>query len=125
MVAIPSLWPEPFGLVGIETLAQGRPVIASATGGIGDWLEDGVGGLLVTPGDARALAAALDELLADPERQRAMGAAGRARVASRFTAAHHVAALLAAFDTARAGWERRQPSRPRRPPSPITGATFG
>lgn len=125
VVAIPSLWPEPFGLVGIETLAQGRPVIASATGGIGDWLEDGVGGLLAAPGDVPALAAALNELLADPERQRAMGAAGRERVASRFTAAHHVAALLGAFDAARTGWERRQPPRTTRPSVPITGATFG
>ncbi|MCW3017719.1 MAG: hypothetical protein JWN10_27, partial [Solirubrobacterales bacterium] len=64
VVAIPSLWPEPFGLVGIETFALGRPVVASATGGIGDWLEDGVSGLLVAPGDSAALAAALNELLA-------------------------------------------------------------
>ena len=53
---MPSLWPEPFGLVGIEALAAGRPVVASATGGIGDWLEDGVGGLMVPPGDPGALA---------------------------------------------------------------------
>ncbi len=118
IVAIPSLWPEPFGLVGIETFALGRPVVASTTGGVGDWLEHGVSGLGVPAGDVRALAAALNELLADPERQRTMGAAGRERVTADFTAKRHVAALLAAFDDARAAWEQRragtQQPRPRR-----------
>ena len=118
VVAIPSLWPEPFGLVGIETFALGRPVVASTTGGVGDWLEHGVSGLGVARGRRAGAAAALNELLADPERQRTMGAAGRERVAADFTAERHVAALLAAFDDARAGWEQRrvgtrQP-RPRR-----------
>ena len=85
VVVVPSLWPEPFGIVGIEALAAGRPVIASATGGIGDWLEDGVCGLCVPPGDAGALARALNELLADPERQDAMGAAGKADRRARFS----------------------------------------
>ena len=93
VVAMPSLWPEPFGLVGIEAHAAGRPVVASATGGVCDWLQDGVSGLFVKPGDVRALAAALSELLADPARQQAMGEAGRALVAARFTPERHVAAL--------------------------------
>ena len=110
VVAIPSVWPEPFGLVGIEAFALGTPVVASHTGGIGDWLEHGVSGLTVAPGDAPALAEALGELLGDPERARAMGTAGRASVAARFTPTHHVNALLAAFNSARAGWEHRHPS---------------
>ncbi len=105
VVALPSLWPEPFGLVGIEALAAGRPVVASATGGVADWLQDGLSGLYVAPGDARALARALNELLGDPERRRAMGAAGREFVAERFTAERHVAALLEAYAAARASWE--------------------
>jgi glycosyltransferase involved in cell wall biosynthesis len=105
VVVVPSVWPEPFGLVGIEALAAGRPVVASATGGTEDWLEDGVSGLCVTPGNAPALAWALNELLADPARQGAMGAAGRAMVAARFSAEHHLAALLEAYRTARATWE--------------------
>lgn len=104
VVVVPSIWPEPFGLVGIEAMAAGRPVVASSTGGIVDWLEDGVNGLCVTPGDAPALARALNELLADPARQRAMGEAGRAIVAARFSAEHHVDALLEAYRTARARW---------------------
>jgi len=101
VVVVPSLWPEPFGLVGIEALSAGRPVIASATGGVCDWLEDGVNGLAVAPGDAGALARALEELLGDPVRQRQMGEAGRAMVATRFSAEEHVAALLGAYRSAR------------------------
>lgn len=104
VVAMPSLWPEPFGLVGIEAGASGRPVVASATGGVGDWLKDGVNGLLVQPGDVAGLAAALNELLTDPARRRELGAAARETVAARFTPERHVAALSEAYRTARAHW---------------------
>jgi glycosyltransferase involved in cell wall biosynthesis len=105
VVAIPSTWPEPFGLVGIEAFAAGRPVVASATGGIGDWLEDGVSGLSIRPGDPQGLAHALNELLSDPARQQAMGAAGKKTVADRFSRAQHVSALADAYQSARYGWE--------------------
>jgi glycosyltransferase involved in cell wall biosynthesis len=105
LVVIPSLWPEPFGLVGIEALAAGRPAVASATGGIVDWLEDGVSGLCVAPGDEAALAAALNELLADPGRQETMGAAGRRVVAERFSPQTHVTALVDGYRGARARWQ--------------------
>jgi glycosyltransferase involved in cell wall biosynthesis len=105
LVVMPSVWPEPFGLVGIEALAAGRPVVASSTGGVGDWLEDGVSGVCVKPGDAPALARALNALLADPARQRTLGAAGREMVAARFSPESHVAALLEAYRTARSIWE--------------------
>jgi glycosyltransferase involved in cell wall biosynthesis len=106
IVVMPSLWPEPFGLVGIEAFSAGRPVVASDTGGVRDWLEDGVSGLCVPPGDARALARALEELLASPERQRIMGAAGKRVVEARFSAELHVTALLSAYADARANWEQ-------------------
>lgn len=105
VVVVPSLWPEPFGLVGIEAMAAGRPVVASATGGIGDWLQDGVTGLAVAPGDVAALAGALTDLLADPERQLAMGAQGRRVVADRFTPERHVQALMDAYRAARSHWQ--------------------
>jgi glycosyltransferase involved in cell wall biosynthesis len=104
VVVMPSRWPEPFGLVGIEALAAGRPVIASGTGGIVDWLDDGVNGLCVTPGDAQDLARALNELLADPVRQQAMGHAGREMVDTRFTPERHTTAILNAYGAVRAGW---------------------
>jgi glycosyltransferase involved in cell wall biosynthesis len=112
LVAMPALWPEPFGLVGIEALAAGRPVIASATGGVGDWLQDGVSGLYVQPGDARALARALAELLDDPARQQTMGEAGRSMVAERFSPERHVAALLEAYGAARATWHADHDENP-------------
>jgi glycosyltransferase involved in cell wall biosynthesis len=109
VVVIPSLWPEPFGIVGIEAHAAGRPVIASRTGGVGDWLDDGVSGLMVPPGDAGALARALGELLDDPERQEAMGAAGRRSVSERFCAERHLSALRDAYARARATWSSQAP----------------
>ncbi|HMD51641.1 MAG TPA: glycosyltransferase family 4 protein [Solirubrobacteraceae bacterium] len=104
VVVMPSLWPEPFGLVGIEGFAAGRPAVASATGGIGDWLTDGVSGRSVPPGDAGALGGALSEMLADPERQRQMGLAGKATVAARFSPERHVEALLEGYASARSHW---------------------
>ncbi|HEV3047145.1 MAG TPA: glycosyltransferase [Solirubrobacteraceae bacterium] len=109
VVAVPSLWPEPFGLVGIEALALGRPVVASATGGIGDWLTDDVG-VGVRPGDADELAAALRALLEDPDRGREMGAAGRRLVAERFSPERHVQRLLEAYREARSAWGAQAPA---------------
>jgi glycosyltransferase involved in cell wall biosynthesis len=76
----PSVWPEPFGIVLIEAMASARPVVGSRIGGIPDIVEDGVTGLLVPPGDAEALRAALARLLADPALRERMGQAGLRRV---------------------------------------------
>lgn len=70
----------------IEAMAAARPVVATRVGGVPDLVEDGVAGCLVPPGDADAMATAVHALLADPERRRAMGAAGRKRVAPSFSA---------------------------------------
>jgi glycosyltransferase involved in cell wall biosynthesis len=93
VVALPSHWPEPFGLVGLEALAHGRPVVASRTGGIPEWLAHGEVGLLVPPGDEAALARALAELLGDAPRAAAFGARGSALVRSSFSAERYVPAL--------------------------------
>jgi glycosyltransferase involved in cell wall biosynthesis len=68
----------------LEAMAAGLPVVASRVGGVPELVEDGVTGLLVPPGDARALADALGRLDADPELRARLGAAGRARAAERF-----------------------------------------
>ena len=82
VAVVPSRWPEPFGLVAIEAMATGRPVVASSVGGLPDIVLDGVTGILVPPGDVGALRASILQLLADPERRTRMGQAGRQRAAS-------------------------------------------
>jgi glycosyltransferase involved in cell wall biosynthesis len=89
IVAVPSLWPEPFGLVGIESQARGRPVAAYAIGGIPEWIGDA--GLAVAPGDEGALAQAMDALL--DERHWASRSQAALRHARAFTPAAHVARL--------------------------------
>lgn len=78
-------WYEPFGLVPLEAMACGVPVVAAAVGGMLDSVADGVTGLLVPPQDPAALRSALATLLADPDRRAGWGAAGRQRVLERYT----------------------------------------
>ena len=74
VLAVPSLWPEPFGLVGLEAAACGVPAVAFDVGGIREWLRHGVTGRLVRAADgANGLAAALVGLLHDPAGRRRLG----------------------------------------------------
>ena len=82
VVCVP--WYEPFGIVPLEAMACGRPVVASAVGGIQDTVVDQVTGLLVPPRRPDAVAAALRTLLATPTRALAFGIAGRDRVLARY-----------------------------------------
>ena len=75
-----SIAPEPFGLVIIEAMAMGTPVIAADAGGPREMVVDGESGLRTPPGDAPALATAIRSLAADPDRRAGIAAAGRARV---------------------------------------------
>lgn len=76
---VPSLWPEPFGLVAIEAMAAGCPLIASDIGGLQDILAEG-GGRLFPPGDASALAKILAELLDDPAARNELSTAAQRQV---------------------------------------------
>lgn len=76
MVAVPSRWQEPFGLVGVEAFAHAKPVVGFDVGGIGEWLKDGQNGRLVRERDLPAFAAALDSLAADRDLARRLGANG-------------------------------------------------
>jgi glycosyltransferase involved in cell wall biosynthesis len=67
LVIIPSLWPEPFGLIGIEAFSTGTPVVASGRGGM-DWLVDGDNGLEVNPEKPDEMAQAVISLLLDEAR---------------------------------------------------------
>jgi glycosyltransferase involved in cell wall biosynthesis len=65
-LAVPSVWPEPFGLVGLEAAARGVPAVAFDTGGIRQWLRHDISGLLVSPsGGFRAMGSALATVLTD------------------------------------------------------------
>jgi D-inositol-3-phosphate glycosyltransferase len=75
---------EPFGIVPLEAMACGVPVVASAVGGLKESVVDGGTGLLVPPADPVALACALRSLLEDPDRRRRMGDAGVSRARQRY-----------------------------------------
>jgi len=94
MVAMPSTWGEPFGLVGIEAFARGRPVVAYDSGGIEQWLHDGTGAL-VPRGDEEGLSRAIAGLL---DAQRWREASARAFAAAKaYRLSDHVAQLRAIY----------------------------
>jgi glycosyltransferase involved in cell wall biosynthesis len=93
VVAVPSLWPEPFGLVGLEAGVHGVPAVAFDVGGIREWLRDGVNGVLVRPpGSAAALGEALAGVLGDRSLLIRYGE-GAARVAADMSIDAHVVAI--------------------------------
>jgi phosphatidylinositol alpha-1,6-mannosyltransferase len=83
MFALPSRG-EGFGLVYLEAMAHGKPVIGGAHGGAPEVIEDGVTGYLVPHGDAAQLATSIETLLSDPALAQKMGGRGRQRVEREF-----------------------------------------
>ena len=83
-VVVATPWYEPFGIVPVEAMACGRPVVGSAVGGLLDTVADGISGLLVPPYDAAAVAAAVRCLLDDPELHARFGRAARLRAVARY-----------------------------------------
>ena len=83
IVVVPSRR-EGYGMVAREAMAHGRPVVATAVGGLVDAVEDGVTGILVPPGDPAALRTAVLELLDDAPRRAALGQAARLRTTESF-----------------------------------------
>lgn len=103
VVVVPSLWPEPFGMVGIEAMSYAKPVVAFKVGGIPEWLEDGVTGFLIEPYDLGEMARRIEQLLQQPDLAREMGMRGRRRVEQEFTKERYVSRLLQIYDEAMAG----------------------
>jgi glycosyltransferase involved in cell wall biosynthesis len=84
VVLVPSIKPEPFGIVAIEAMAAGRTVIATNHGGLREIVLDGVTGTLIEPSSVQALAAAIVSYIGNTKRLRAEGNAGRERFAAEF-----------------------------------------
>ncbi len=102
---------EGYGVVAREAMAHGRPVVASAVGGLLDAVEDERTGLLVPPGDAGALRTAIERLLLDPTLRARLGAAARERAGERFSWAAATKATLDGLITAPRSRRDRDPTR--------------
>ncbi|MFN2539108.1 MAG: glycosyltransferase family 4 protein [Mycobacteriales bacterium] len=103
VLLFPSVWEEPFGLVPLEAMTQGTPVVATRRGGSAEYLTDGANCLEVPAADAQALATAVRRLAAEPELRAALAGGGRRtaavhtvdRLAERLEALHARAATVA------------------------------
>jgi len=100
LLAVPSVWPEPFGLVGVEAGALGLPAVAYATGGIPDWLIPGETGELAPhdPPTPAGLAAAIVRALGSPEHYARLSL-GAWQLAARFTLTTHLDRLEQLFES--------------------------
>lgn len=85
VVAVPSRWPEPFGMIGLEAMRHARPVVAFNVGGIPDWLEHEVTGLSVPEQDVAGLASSLERILVDHNLACRLGAASATRAQDNFS----------------------------------------
>jgi glycosyltransferase involved in cell wall biosynthesis len=113
MLVHASTTAEPFGQVVVQGMAAGKPVVATAGGGVAEIVEQGQSGLLVPMSDAAAMAVAIESLLANPQRAAAIGAAGRQRVLEKFTIQHTVDAVQNLYARMLAGkmhWHGQVPS---------------
>jgi glycosyltransferase involved in cell wall biosynthesis len=123
-------WAEAFPYVILEAMSLGRAIVASDVGGIGEAVEDGVGGVLVAPRDPVQLSRALGELLDDPERRAALGEQALARARQRFTRAAMIDRLIGVYDeSVRASQDMtsvgrtRSEAAPTPPPTTAAGPT--
>lgn len=107
-VIMPSLIPESFGLVGLEALAQGRPVIGFGAGGMREWLIDRHTGLIARWGDVGDLARCIETLLDDRVLCNVLGMQGRVTVERDFLPQRHLRALMQVFDAAATAFASRR-----------------
>ncbi|MEV0598187.1 glycosyltransferase [Streptomyces sp. NPDC050315] len=102
-VVAPSTWLEAFGLVVVEAMAAGVPVVAAGHGAFVELVEDGVTGLLHRPGEPASLASCIRRIADGPDRNRAMGQAARRRYEQGFSPAVGLERLVEEYRTAIAG----------------------
>jgi glycosyltransferase involved in cell wall biosynthesis len=100
LIAVPSRWAEPFGLVGLEAGVFGTPAVGFDVGGISDWLIDGRNGRLIAPHlGAAGLGDGIAEILASPELWRRLGAGAR-DAAAQFSVGNHLRLLIPVLEQA-------------------------
>jgi glycosyltransferase involved in cell wall biosynthesis len=111
LLVVPSLWPEPFGMIGPEAGSAGLPAVAFRKGGIPEWLHDGINGFLApgNPPTAAELAATIAQSVADPLLHRQLREGAR-REAKRFSLKLHVERLVEIFGEVVADSQRVEPS---------------
>ncbi len=105
--SVPALYGEAFGLYVIEALASGVPVVQPRHAAFPELVELSGGGTLCEPGQPRALADALEPLLLDPARARALGAAGRQIVNERFNSEYMARETVRAYEEVIQNWQPR------------------
>jgi glycosyltransferase involved in cell wall biosynthesis len=94
---LPSVLPESFPTTVLEAMAAGKPVVASATGGTVEQVEDGVTGFLVQPGSINELADSLTTLIENRQQRTLMGLAGRKRMLKLFTIEEYIRGIEAVY----------------------------
>jgi len=99
IAVIPSLWPEPFGMVILEAMRSGCAIVASNHGGAPEMIENEVSGLLVPPGNVEALAAAIERLVVDETLRRRLGEVAERRVREVFTLDRFRASIQAVWNS--------------------------
>ena len=100
VVALPSIYVDPFPTVALEAMALGKPVVATCFGGAREAVINGETGFIVNPFDEAELAGRLARLLQDDELRRKMGQAGRERVGSRFSLERQTARMIDLYERA-------------------------
>lgn len=112
---LPSLQ-QGLGVMMLEAMALGRPVIASGVGGVLSVIEDGCTGLIVPPSDSRSLADRMIELLTHPEQARQLGLAGQQRIRDQFNEQRMLDDVLQLYNEVHAAAVRRAVAIPMTPP---------
>jgi glycosyltransferase involved in cell wall biosynthesis len=107
-IIIPSVWMETFCLVGLEAMANMKPVIGSYTGGIKDWLVDGETGYHFEMGNPKDLALKIDLLLSDKKLATEMGRKGYNRVCKLYNKERYMKDLLNAYNKSITIWESQK-----------------
>ncbi len=97
VVVVPSIWHEPYGLVALEAMSQGTPVIVAKSGGLPEIVGESGAGIVVPPNDPRALARAIESVLDHPEKQESMGKAAQARAEEIADPQAHLAKVMEVY----------------------------